>query len=145
MTQVLPGYLLDSRFAARVILAHGLWDSRRSSKCFKPLVDPVEAARRYPVPQERFLEKLKIQCTAHKALPVNQSQAVHDKNTWFRFHLVTYICLTVPIRSELAFLFSFHCVNSKIHKTRTLYFTGMAERILNSGEAYKRVNGALTL
>ena len=145
MTQVLPGYLLDSRFAARVILAHGLWDSRRSSKCFKPLVDPVEAARRYPVPQERFLDKLKIQCTAHKALPVNQSQAVHDKNTWFRFHLATYICLTVPIRRELAFLFSFHCVNSKIHKTRALYFTGMAERILNSGEAYKRVNGALTL
>ena len=108
MTQVLPGYSLDSRFAARVMLARGLWDSRRSSKSFKPLVDPVVAARRYPVPQERFLDKLKTRCTAHKALPVHQSQAVHDKNTRFRLHLVIfiYICLTFITEHKIHHLYS---------------------------------------
>ena len=86
------------------------------NKSFKPLVDPVVAARRYPVPQEHFLDKLKTQCTAHKALPVNQSQAVHDKNTWFRFHLVTYICLTVPIRRELAFWLSTVWIQKSIRR-----------------------------
>ena len=42
-------------------------------------MDPAVAARRYPVQLGRFLDKLKTRCTAHTALPVNQSQAVRDK------------------------------------------------------------------
>jgi len=74
-----PGCLLDSRFSVHEILALGLWDSRRSSKAVKPLADPVVAARRYPVPQGRFLDKSKTRCTAHTTLQVNQFQAENGK------------------------------------------------------------------